>query len=259
VTRELDGHLHVIRNPRNVGFARAVNQGVAAAGGARILLLNPDGLPLPGLVPALMSELDARPECAAVGPDVLNPDGSPQGSARGDPNLLSGLFGRSALLTRVFPRLRAVRRNIRLASDLAPNAASMEVDWVSGACVLLRRSAFERIGGFDERYFLYWEDADLGRRFRQAGFTVRYRPSAKVRHVIGESSKTNPELAVREFHRSAYLYYTTHVAVSRWNPVRLVARLILELRCRYYLHKVPRRPAPRPAGAERRVPSRAGA
>lgn len=237
---ELDGRVRIVRNPDNLGFARAANQGVAAAHGEYILLLNPDSLPQPGLVERLVAELDAWPECAAIGPEVRNPDGTPQGSARGDPNMFTALFGRSTLLTRVFPRLPSVRRNIRVASDLPPGAASMEVDWVSGACVLLRRSAFDRIGGFDERYFLYWEDADLGRRFRGAGFTVRYMPSAGVSHQIGESSKTTPALAIREFHRSAYLYYTTHVARSPLNPARLVARLLLGLRCRYYLKKVPR-------------------
>jgi N-acetylglucosaminyl-diphospho-decaprenol L-rhamnosyltransferase len=237
---ELDGRLRVVRNARNVGFAKAANQGVAATRGRYVLLLNPDSLPLPGLVQSLVAELDASPECGAIGPEVRNPDGTPQGSARGDPNMFTALFGRSTLLTRVFPRLPSVRRNIRVASDLAAGATSMEVDWVSGACVLLRRTAFERVGGFDERYFLYWEDADLGRRLRHAGFTVRYMPSAGVSHQIGESSRTTPALAIREFHRSAYLYYTTHVAVSRFNPARPVARLLLGLRCRHYLKKVPR-------------------
>jgi len=119
------------------------------------------------------------------------------------------------------------------------------VDWVSGAFALLRRSAFERVSGFDEGYFLYWEDADLGRRLRQAGYTVRYVPGATVEHQIGVSSRTAQHLAIREFHGSAYRYYTTHVARGRAHPARLLARALLELRCRYYLRKAgPELPAP---------------
>ena len=225
----------IISNPVNTGFARAANQGVAATRAPLVLFVNPDCEVLTGSVSRLCRELAAHEECAAAGPDVLSLDGTSQGSARGDPDMLTGLFGRSTLLARTFPRLLPVRRNICWPADLPPGATGVEVDWVSGACVLVRRSAFERIGGFDERYFLYWEDADLGRRLRARGFSVRYVPGAKVRHALGRSSRLIPDTAVRAFHRSAYLYYTTHVAPSRLSPARYLAGLLLFLRCRLYL------------------------
>lgn len=234
----------IISNGINAGFGRAANQGAAATRAPLILFVNPDCEVLPGSVSRLCRELAAHEECAAAGPDVLSLDGSRQGSARGDPDMLTGLFGRSTLLARAYPRLLPVRRNIRAPADLPAGATGMEVDWVSGACMLVRRSAFMRIGGFDERYFLYWEDADLGRRLRARGFSVRYVPKAQVLHALGRSSRLVSEIAIREFHRSAYLYYTTHVAPSGLHPARYVAGLLLFLRCRWYLLRTALAPGP---------------
>ena len=243
--------VRVVHNACNVGFGRAVNQGVQQTEAPFILLLNPDSLPMAGAIERLCNEMDRWADCAAAGPHVLNPDGTSQGSARWDPNLLTGLFGRSTILSRAFPRLYWVRKNIVTPADVPAGETSRPVDWVSGAFVLLRRSAFEQVGGFDEGYFLYWEDADLGRRLRNAGYSVRYVPDAKVEHQIGGSSHTVPHLAIREFHRSAYRYYTTHVARRSWHPARLLATIVLTLRCRYYLKKAgPESTAARPRAAD---------
>jgi GT2 family glycosyltransferase len=102
---------------------------------------------------------------------------------------------------------------------------------VSGSCVLVRRDAFSAIGGFDERYFLYWEDADLCRRLRNAGWEIRFRPDAGVVHVGARSSRTVKPLAIRAFHRSADLYYASHVAPSRWSARRWLAAGLLLARC----------------------------
>jgi GT2 family glycosyltransferase len=106
--------------------------------------------------------------------------------------------------------------------------------------MLVRRAAFDRIGGFDERFFLYWEDADFCRRVRLAGFTVRYNPCAKVVHTVGGSSRNAASLAIREFHRSAYLYYSIHVRPSRLHPARPLAFVLL--RSRAALFHLIRRP-----------------
>ena len=91
-----------------------------------------------------------------------------------------------------------------------------------GACMLIRRDRFVEVGGFDERYFLYWEDADLCRRLRARGYETRYVPGAQVVHVGAVSSGTRSSLATREFHRSAYRYYATHVVPTPWHPARAV-------------------------------------
>jgi N-acetylglucosaminyl-diphospho-decaprenol L-rhamnosyltransferase len=225
----------LIRNAVNAGFGRAVNQGVAVTRGDLVLLLNPDCELRHGSVALLVDVLLAHDDCAAAGPDALNPDGSSQGNARSDPNLLTGLFGRATLLTRAFPHLPRVTRNIVVPSRVPKGARSVEVDWISGACLLLRKSMFEAVSGFDERYFLYWEDADLGRRLRRAGYRTRYVPAAKVVHAIGGSSSRAQELAIREFHRSGRLYYSRWAAPGRMNPMRLIAWLLLHVRCQFYL------------------------
>jgi N-acetylglucosaminyl-diphospho-decaprenol L-rhamnosyltransferase len=96
--------------------------------------------------------------------------------------------------------------------------------------LLIRRDVFDAVGGFDERFFLYFEDADLCRRMRARGHRVRYVPGARVMHLGGESSRRARRLAARAFHRSAYLYYTTYVATSPRSPARWFAWTALNIR-----------------------------
>ena len=221
------------RNTTNLGFARAINQGLAQTHSESVLVLNPDCRLLPGALPVLEVQLARHPDCAVAGPQMLDDDGGIQGSVRGDPDMLTGLFGRSTLLTRVFPRSRAVRRNVRTDATSNENGVSTKVDWVSGACMLVRRAAFEAVHGFDERYFLYWEDADFCRRLRARGYTIHYVPGAKVVHSVGQSSRSVRALAISAFHRSAYIYYATHVARTRF--ARGLAWVLLAGRCRWKL------------------------
>ena len=165
-------HARVVQNRQNVGFARGVNQGLAATAAPTVLIMNPDCRLEQGAFGVLNGELQRDERVALVGPRILNPDGSVQGSARGDPDMLTGLFGRSTALRRALPSLAVSKRNV--VADAS--GASIEVDWVSGACMLARRSALDRVHGFDERYFLYWEDADLCRRLRGEGYQIRYVP-----------------------------------------------------------------------------------
>ncbi len=221
----------LVQNTANVGFSRGVNQGLAASTAPLVLIMNPDCRLVAGAVATLRSVLDARSDCAIVGPRILNPDGSVQGSARGDPDILTGLFGRTALLGRLVPFLPVAKRNVVTEEAIRSGEQSVVVDWLSGACMLGRRTALEQVGGFDERFFLYWEDADLCRRLRLGGHHVRYVPPATAIHRVGQSSRTARTLAIRAFHRSAYLYYTTHVAPAPLNPKRALARAILNTRC----------------------------
>jgi GT2 family glycosyltransferase len=221
----------LLRNRDNVGFGRAVNQGVAATTAPLILIMNPDCRLVAGAVAALRAELDPHDYCAIVGPRILNPDGSVQGSARGDPDMLTGLFGRTAALRRLLPWLAVSKRNVVSDAAIRSGHESVVVDWLSGACMLARRDALARVKGFDERYFLYWEDADLCRRLRAAGYHVRYVPGATAIHRVGHSSKSVRAAAIRAFHQSAYLYYVTHNAPGRLQPKRYAARAILAARC----------------------------
>jgi GT2 family glycosyltransferase len=238
VAAEFAPQARLIRNAGNVGFARGVNPGIASSQGPLVLILNPDCRIAADAVDYLDTALAAHASCAIAGPRILDPDGAVQGSARGDPDMLTGLFGRTSWLRRLLPGLSVSKRNVVSDADGARGAGpgAMVVDWLSGACMLARRSALEQVGGFDERYFLYWEDADLCRRLRARGYDVRYVPQAEAVHRVGQSSRTAPESSIRAFHASAYLYYATHVAPGALNPARWMARALLAARCRWRLH-----------------------
>jgi GT2 family glycosyltransferase len=227
IVEEFAPFASTLSNADNVGFARGVNQGLAATTAPRVLIMNPDCRLVAGAVAVMSGELDANEFCALVGPRILNPDGTVQGSARGDPNMLTGLFGRTGPLGRLMPWAGISRRNVVSDAAIRSGRASVVVDWVSGACLLARRDALAQVKGFDERYFLYWEDADLCRRLRAAGYHVRYVPGATAIHRVGHSSKRVRPAAIRAFHASAYLYYTTYNAPRRLTPKRALARTIL--------------------------------
>jgi GT2 family glycosyltransferase len=221
--------VRLVRSETNIGFGAAVNLAARTSSHEPfILLLNPDAELTPGVVTALAGELERFPACAIIGPGILNEDGTMQGSARGDPTLLTGLFGRTTRLTRLFPRSALARRNVVGPADVPAGQYSLDVDWVSGACMLLRRDAFDAVGGFDPGFFLYWEDADLCRRLRAGGRTVRYYPGVHMRHTVGVSSQTAQAASIRAFHESALRYYTRHVARSA--PERWLAAALLRSR-----------------------------
>jgi GT2 family glycosyltransferase len=207
--------VRLLRNRDNVGFARGVNQAVAECHAGRILVMNPDCQLMPGALRPLMAILDGDARCAIVAP--------------------TGLFGRTSSLRRTLPGLDVARRNVVAGTK---DDESIGVDWVSGACMLVRREAMASVGGFDERYFMYWEDADLCRRLRERGHTIRYVPAASAVHRVGHSSRTARTQSVRAFHDSAYLYYSTHVARSPLNPKRWIARGLLTMRCWWKLASI---------------------
>jgi N-acetylglucosaminyl-diphospho-decaprenol L-rhamnosyltransferase len=222
--------VRLVRNAENRGFGSAVNQAAALSRAARLWLLNPDCRVERGAFERLEATLAAHPECAIAAPQLLNADGGVQASARGEPTALTGLFGRHGILAKLLPRSGQTRRNLRAEELTASTAESSPVDWVMGAAMLIRRDAFDLVAGFDERYFLYWEDADLCRRLRDRGLTTRYVPRARVWHPGGVSAASRQAFATRAFHRSAYLYYATHVAPSPLNPMRWFSKIALGLR-----------------------------
>ena len=122
---------------------------------------------------------------------------------------------------------------MRTDTEGVTSGESFAVDWVSGACMMARREALTAVGGFDERYFLYWEDADLCRRLRSKGHSTRYVPSCAIVHSGRVSSRSSRTLATTAFHQSAYTYYATHVA--RTMAGRGLAWTLLKLRCRLKL------------------------
>lgn len=217
---ELPPGVRLIRNPENLGFARACNQGVAASGGEYIVFINPDALVEHDLFEGLEAFFEDHSEAGIVGPKILDVDGEVQLSARREISLVSGILGRTSLLTRLFPQSAPVKKFFPAASS--PSGPT-EVDWVSGACMVLRRGTLEETGGFDERFFMYFEDADLCRRAREAGWSVYYLPRVGVVHQTGVSSGDRPG-AIWRLHKSAFFYHRKH---GPHGPLGLYSVLVL--------------------------------
>jgi N-acetylglucosaminyl-diphospho-decaprenol L-rhamnosyltransferase len=211
----------------NPGFSAGVNVGARLASGRHLLILNPDTQLQPGAIDAMMAYLETHPDTAVVGARVEDPGGTVQRSARRFPTMLTGLAGRTSLFTRMWPGNPLSRRD--LLAD-ASTATPRDVDWVAGSCMAVKAEAFEKVGGMDEQFFLYWEDADLCKRLREAGWRTAYLPSAVVVHGVGRSRRHARALSVRAFHRSAYLYFAKHRA-GRFRAVSLpVAGILLYAR-----------------------------
>ena len=199
-------------NPDNPGYARANNQGLAAAQGEYLLLLNPDTGPTAGSLATLVTFLADRPAAGIVGPALQLPDGTPQPYGFGGDPTPAYLLRRNA------------RRLLRLGPlhDWgAPVAAT--VDWVSGACLLLRRAVYARIGGLDEAMFMYFEDNELCLRARQAGWQVWREPAARVMHVGGQSLRQNRQ-APAAYYASLRYFYAKHYSRSRQWVLALLLR-----------------------------------
>ena len=175
-----------ITNLENVGFARAVNQGIAASTAPFVLLVNPDCEFRPGAIATLLAWHAAHPGTGIAAPRVSNPDGSIEFSARSYPGPLTFLFNRYSLLTRLFPANPWSRRY--LLTDWNHDTPR-DVDWVSGACMCAARAAIDAVGPMDDGFFMFNEDVDWCRRMRTSGWAVSYVPDAVVIHHIGASRR----------------------------------------------------------------------
>ena len=192
--------VRVRRAPRNLGFARGVNTAARAARTEFLLIINPDCLLLADPLQHLISDLDRHPQAAMVSGRIFDMDGNEQrGSRRCLPT-------RKRVLGEV---LGGGRERIDLLHLPAPEQ-SMEVEALSGACMLVRRSAFLAVGGLDKRYPMHFEDVDLMARLRQAGWTLRLVPEVVVSHAGGVSSRSRPVRVMWKKHRGLWRYLNQH-------------------------------------------------
>jgi GT2 family glycosyltransferase len=210
----------VLESRENLGFPRGHNRAAQEARGRHLLMLNPDTVVQEGALQKLVAFLDSHPEAAAVGPRLLNLDGSLQYSCRRFPRPMAAIL-RNTPLGRLAPRNRFTRGYLMTDWD---HTTAQQVDWVSGAAVCIRREAWEEVGGFDEGFFMYAEDVDWCLRAHRAGWRVCYLPEAVIVHRIGASTDQRPMAMVVEFHRSMARFYRKHYArewpwVVRWLPV----------------------------------------
>ena len=200
---EMQHPVRMIRNPQNVGFARACNQGMAVSGGENVVFINPDTVVEGEFFESLGRFLDENPMAGVAGPKIVGFEGEIQLTARKELSFLSGILGRTSLLTRLLPKNALVKRLFPAAEKLTGPTA---VDWIAGTCMAVRRRTLEEIGGMDERFFMYFEDADLCRRAREAGWLVYYLPQIEVLHHSGASSGDRAR-AIWNLHKSAFLYH----------------------------------------------------
>src|SRR5215212_3911036 len=200
---DLEG-VTIERPERNIGYGAGCNLGARVVSGDELLILNADVVLNPGAIAALTNRLRSDDRIAVVGPRIFS-HGEVQLSARAFPSLRTGLLGRRSLLTRLLVRARRYPSEFQRVQG-----SGGTVDWVSGACALVRRAAFEEVGGFDEAYWMYWEDADLCRRLVDEGWDVHFEPAAAVQHATGASG-VSPR-TIRAFHKSAARFATRHIA-----------------------------------------------
>jgi GT2 family glycosyltransferase len=195
--------VHLIQNQDNVGFARANNQAIRLSNGRYVLLLNSDAVLLPDTLAAMTRVMDEQPRVGVVGAQLLNPDGTFQGSYADFPSL----HGELLLATRLAPLVYwPVYPNYPAERSQSPRQA----DWVSGACLMARTAAIAQVGLLDEEYFMYSEETDWCYRMKQAGWQVYYEPRARIHHWASSSSKRVPERRRSMVYRSKWLFMRKH-------------------------------------------------
>lgn len=199
VVRERFPWAAVVALPENRGFAGGINAGLSRTRGRHLLLLNNDTVVLPDSLEACVRFLDAHPGVGVVGPRLLNPDGSRQNCIHNIPSLVAEFVPKPLLetfLPRRFPSTRGVQ------------AGPIDVEAVLGACLMVRREVFERVGNLSEDYFFFLEETDWCYRIARAGWRVVHLPSARVIHVHGATTKKRMPVDTRiEYHRSLYRFF----------------------------------------------------
>ncbi len=199
-----------IENKKNIGFAKGNNLGIKKSRGKYVVLLNNDTEVLNKAFERAYYFMEKNKDVGICGFKLLNPDGSIQYSCRDFPSFETALFNRTSLFTRIFPNNPFSQKYLKTHFS---HDKVIEVDWVSGAAMMIRKSTLDEIGLLDEDYFMYSEDVDICYRCWQIGKKVVYYPESKVIHYIGTTTKYNPRLRIPVLwhrHYSMYLFYKKH-------------------------------------------------
>lgn len=227
-------NVRLLATGSNLGYGRAANLGATdgVANESWLVVANPDVIWEPGSLDTLLAAGKRWPRAGALGPAILTPQGDLYPSARSFPSLgrgvghaLCGWWWPSNPWTKAYRRERGT-------------PAEDATGWLSGSCMLLRRKAFEEVGGFDDGYFMYFEDLDLCRRLRATGWASVYVPDAVVTHTGAHATSRAPEVMLRAHHDSAYRYLAADYPGRRWFLLR--AALRVGLTARYWLSRLVR-------------------
>jgi GT2 family glycosyltransferase len=217
--------VQLIANEENRGFTAANNQGLAlatqrhegAAAGRYLLLLNPDAEVVDDALETMVGYMEAHPQVGALGPQLYYPDGRQQSSRRRFPTLVTALV-ESTVVQEWWPENRFLDRYYMADTD---DDADQPVDWLVGACLLVRREVYEQVGGLDEGFFMYSEELDWCRRIKEAGWEIVYLPTAAVIHHEGKSSEQVVPARHIHFQSSKVRYLQKHhgplqAGIVRW-------------------------------------------
>ena len=217
LVREQFPHVRLIASESNLGFVRANNRGIAASTGRYILLLNPDAEILGGPLAGMLAYMDEHLDIGVLGPKLLRPDGRVQPSRRRFPTLATA-FLESTVLQQWCPRNRILQRYYMQDKD---DAEEQDTDWLVGACLLIRREAWNHVGPLDENIFMYSEELDWCRRAKMAGWRVVYAPWATVVHHEGQSSNQVVPARHIYFQSSKVYYFRKHHGPVAGETLRL--------------------------------------
>jgi GT2 family glycosyltransferase len=214
--------VRLIPLPENKGFAVGNNVGFKEARGRYVLLLNSDTIVLPTTLYGMTRFLDAHPETGCIGCRHLNPDGTLQRSMDNFPSLLNDFLSYSELHR--LPFLQSfLQQRFPWWSE---HDQLREVDWVNGACMMVRREVIEQIGGLDEGYFIYAEEIDWCYRMRQAGWRVCFTPEAEIIHIGGQAMNRAADKRIVLKYKGQYRFYRKHYPIWKYVVVRAIVTAV---------------------------------
>jgi N-acetylglucosaminyl-diphospho-decaprenol L-rhamnosyltransferase len=221
--------VNLIESPTNLGYGSAVNLGVSQLSPRikYVIMVNPDVTFTTGAIETLFSALQHNPQWGLVGPQTLNAEGAQYPSARPFPNLLIGVG--HALSGRVWPSNFFSRKYL---TDLSHLTKPTPVGWLSGACIGVRRSTFNQVKGFDEGFFMYFEDVDLGKRVIEAGFENHFIPNATIVHTGAHSTSQDSTHMVHVHHQSALRYVDKEYSSANERLLNIVLKIGINARAK---------------------------
>ncbi len=222
---------------KNIGFGAGNNRAAESASGKILVLINPDSVIEEGSFWNAIDYARSNKDVGVTGVKVVKPDGSIDQTARGFPDASTGLFGRSTFLGKISQKFSKGEKTGISGKNLQVDPAKTEpytVDWVAGTVMFIRREVWDELSGFDEDFFLYWEDADLCYRATKLGYKIMYYPGSRLVHVAGVSAACDPAPSIMHFHRSAYHYVVKHLSPGpsflrgfAWCALNLRAQLLI--------------------------------
>lgn len=225
IVAALAPNANVVVNTENTGFTHGVNQATANATGEYLFYLNPDVQLAPDCTRILISELDSDSQSAAAAPQLLNHDGSVQRSVRNFPTFATLIYEHSGL-ARLFWRSRCFGRWKNRYFDHQSRA---DVEQPMASAFLVRRDVLERVGAWDERFFIFFSDVDICKRIIDAGYRIVFAPEAKADHELGGSTRKERSWLIYDSHRGFYRYLAKHELRGVKTLLRPLAAIILSV------------------------------